>query len=235
MNDLLSFHNNAEIKQEYLNRVKAHQAADEIIKGVYWENGKGCAVGCTIHGDNHAAYETELGIPRIIARLEDKIFEGLDNGEAKNFPLEFLEVIPVGVNLNNVWKKFFVWLLINKSDGVLRHVKTDSGREIIIRVAQLMERSQWEVVPVKEWQELRSAADAAADAAAAAADAADAADAAAAADADAAAYAAADAADADAAAAARSARPQHYLKMKNKLLELLHNAAYVNPPFTFKP
>lgn len=52
-----SFHNDQKIKTKYLARVRAHQKADEIIKGQYWEDGKGCAVGCTLHSSNHNAYE----------------------------------------------------------------------------------------------------------------------------------------------------------------------------------
>ena len=43
MNKLLAFHNDQKIKDKYIARVKAHQEADEIIKGKYWKNGKGCA------------------------------------------------------------------------------------------------------------------------------------------------------------------------------------------------
>jgi hypothetical protein len=75
-----AFHNKPEIKEEYLQRIRTHKAADQIIHGSYWENGKGCAVGCTIHGNDHSRYETELGIPKNIAYLEDSIFEGLSNG-----------------------------------------------------------------------------------------------------------------------------------------------------------
>jgi len=55
---MLAFHNDQEIKNKYLTRVKQHQAADEIVKGQYWEEGKSCAVGCTVHSNSHAAYET---------------------------------------------------------------------------------------------------------------------------------------------------------------------------------
>ena len=76
---LLAYHGKKEIKQMYLDRLKAHRIADELIQGVGWEqNGttKGCAVGCTLNAYDHARYETELGIPKYIARLEDSIFEG---------------------------------------------------------------------------------------------------------------------------------------------------------------
>lgn len=57
MDKLLSFHGKQEIKDQYIERIKAHAIADEIVKGQYWEDGKGCAVGCTIHGSNHLDYE----------------------------------------------------------------------------------------------------------------------------------------------------------------------------------
>ena len=47
---MLAFHNDPSIKAEYLSRVAEHAAADQIIHGTYWMDGKGCAVGCTIHG-----------------------------------------------------------------------------------------------------------------------------------------------------------------------------------------
>ena len=98
-----AFHDDQKIKDKYLKRVADHQAADEIIKGDYWtRDGKGCAVGCTIHGSSHAAYETELGIPKWIAHLEDRIFEGLPIARAKQWPKEFLLTITPGQDLEKV-------------------------------------------------------------------------------------------------------------------------------------
>ena len=84
-----AFHGDKAVKEKYLNRVLAHQAADEIIKGKYWQGGKGCAVGCTIHSDDHYGYEHEIGVPAWLAFLQDKIFEGLPNAESKKFPADF--------------------------------------------------------------------------------------------------------------------------------------------------
>jgi hypothetical protein len=227
MRNLIAFHNDSAIKDRYLLRVKAHQAADEIVQSYgYWKNGRGCAVGCTLHSDEHAAYETELGIPRIIAYLQDRIFEGLEVNEARKFPAEFLEAIRPGADLSNVWYNFAHWLLIDPADGVIKYAVKDSERDAIKGVAALFERSlRQQEVAQSEWQKAKNAADAAAyDAAAYAADAA------AAYAADAAAYAAyaaaydaaAYAADAAAYAAARgAARQQYFLKMKVKLIELL--------------
>jgi hypothetical protein len=111
MTKLLAFHGKQEIKDKYIARLEEHYRADEIIKGQYWENGKGCAVGCTIHSGNHKAYEDELGIPTIIARLEDVIFEGLPNKDSKEFPLQLLKSINVGADLSKVADKFLIKLL----------------------------------------------------------------------------------------------------------------------------
>lgn len=95
---MLSFNNDPKIKAKYIERLKAHKLADEIVKGQYWENGKGCAVGCTIHSSKHKNYEDKLGIPEWLARLEDTIFEGLENKLSKDFPLKFLKAVPLGVS-----------------------------------------------------------------------------------------------------------------------------------------
>lgn len=96
---LRAFHGKESIKRKYLKRVRAHARADELIKGFYWEDGKGCAVGCTVHSGSHNAYEDELGIPEWLAHIEDYVFEGLENGESQRWPLRFLKAIKVGSNL----------------------------------------------------------------------------------------------------------------------------------------
>lgn len=76
---LIAFHGDPAIKQTYLDRVEAHRIADQIIQGTGWDENshRGCAVGCTLHDYNHLSYETELGIPFVLAHLEDAIFEAL--------------------------------------------------------------------------------------------------------------------------------------------------------------
>jgi hypothetical protein len=118
---LLSFHNDPAIKEKYLNRVRAHRLADEIVKGVYWESGKGCAVGCTIHSSDHGAYEEELGIPRILAKLEDCIFENLPKELAKGWPEKFLNSVPIGKDLSKIWIQFAIFILTDSTQCASRH------------------------------------------------------------------------------------------------------------------
>jgi len=136
-NETGAFFNDPKIKEKYVKRLKEHQKLDEIIQGDYWENGKGCAVGCTIHGDSHQAYEDELNISISIARLEDGIFEGLPAKEARLFPLRFIEAISEGADLSLVIYKFNHWLLIDEKDGVINHAKTEGTKNSIIAVSEL--------------------------------------------------------------------------------------------------
>ena len=164
---LLSFHNDPAIKEQYVARLRAHALADELVQEQYWENGKGCAVGCTIHSSNHAAYETMLGLPEWLARLEDTLFEGLTNADAKRFAVEFLEAIPVGVALDRVKGQFHVFLLQENLDRVQSlPLPPDLKQQILAaiqRVLTLHEQSLVSGVSVTEsvWRAAESAAESA--------------------------------------------------------------------------
>src|ERR1700743_3604931 len=162
---LISFHGDPEIKEKYLARLRAHRLADQIIQGATGQNGKGCAVWCTLDKYDHAPYETELGIPRILAKLEDRIFEGLSVRDSKAFPLAFLKAVPVGKSLDSVWRKFFIWMLVDPQDGVIKYAKTDSGKKAIQDVADLISKSL--TIKITSGQYRDAAYAAAADAAAA--------------------------------------------------------------------
>ena len=247
---MLAFHNDPELKTFVLNQLAFHREADKLIKGTYWEDGRGCAVGCTLeavrlHNGNadkniahnkHALYETELGIPIILARLEDRIFEALNNGNSQTWPERFTSAIKPGSDLALVWPRYAHWLL---TEEVPQFTKRKQSLASLAEVGALYKEWMTGTKPTTErWVKARRNAAAAAAAAAAPhadadadadADAADAAAYAAADAADAAAYAAyadaaadaADAADAAADAAAAAARQQCWIRQSNKLIELL--------------
>ena len=137
---MLAFTNTKVTKIELISSLERHAAADAFVKGQYWSDGKGCAVGCSLHdfherpGD-HAAYEPLFGIPQVLARLEDGIFEGLPTDLAKEWPLRFARAVRPGADLSGVWPRFSVWLLTDSEYGVLRHAKTDATRKVIQDVA----------------------------------------------------------------------------------------------------
>jgi len=156
---MLAFHNKPELKDEYLARVRAHAAADEIIKGQYWQNGRGCAVGCTIHSDEHKDYETLLGIPMQLALIEDDLFENLPLAKAKLWPELFLNSINVGADMSHVVSKFVVRVLGDSERGCIIHAKTPGSKAAIKSVINLYERKiKGDVVSAEEWELTRCTA-----------------------------------------------------------------------------
>ncbi len=138
---LLAFHGDAAIKRKYLRRVSTHQKLDQIVQGYgYWKDGKGCAVGCTIHGSTHKAYEKEIGVPEILAHLEDRIFEGLPVSVAKLWPKRFLAALKPGADLSLVWAKFGHWSLMDPKDGVINFTKDKDVIAAVSTVGALYQR-----------------------------------------------------------------------------------------------
>jgi hypothetical protein len=157
---MLAYHNDPAIKAAIIAELERHRAEDRLVKGQYWENGKGCAVGCAIHCGDHARYEGIFGIPRILARLEDCLFEGLPNALAMEWPARFMGAIHVGAELSMVWPRFALWLL---KDEVAPRAKTDRARNAVDRVSSLYR--EWRACEAKpsraRWEEARAdAADA---------------------------------------------------------------------------
>ena len=111
-------------KTAFVDLMEGHREADRIVQGTYWENGRGCAVGCGLHSvraltglalshSDHAALAAQVGVPEVLERLQDRIFEGLPRELAREWPLRFAGAIPDGADLAAVWPKFAVALLRN--------------------------------------------------------------------------------------------------------------------------
>jgi len=221
---MLAFHNNPELKDEYLARVRAHVVIDEIIKGQCWHNMRSGGVFCNIYTGRYQDYEPWLGIPAQLACVEDRLFMNLPLEKAKLWPELFLSSIAVGADLSLVVSKFIVRVLGDSERGCNLHAGTPDSEVVINLVIKLYERKiAGDVVSAEEWELARCTAyevaydtPAAEDAAYAAATAAnDAADATVV-------YAADAAADFD---SGYNARVSHYEWMADVLIEELKNAS----------
>jgi len=213
-----AFTNTIVTKAQAVALMKAHRAADQIAQGVYWGDGKGCAVGCMIHDfrpgseDKHELFPELFGIPEEIARLTDAIFEKLPNEDAKDFPLAFIEAIPEGADLELVATRFKRFLLT----GVVQfnHLADPKVASAVDGVIGLLDRKiEGDEPSEEEWSAAWSAAGSAAESAAESA-------------AWSAAWSAAESAAWSAAwsAASYAASYAAYLKMRDELLKLLAEA-----------
>lgn len=108
---MLTYHNDLSVKSLYVERFAAHRAADEVIQGQGFENGRGCFVGCMLNSYNHDRFPVELGWPLWLAHLADKIFEGVSKSEAPQFGTDLLNAVAVGIDLEPVKNKFLTRIL----------------------------------------------------------------------------------------------------------------------------
>jgi hypothetical protein len=68
-------------------KVAAHVAADFIAQGVYWDerSKRGCFIGCLAHANDPEINEQTYGLPVMVQRIAESIFEALPANQAKAF------------------------------------------------------------------------------------------------------------------------------------------------------
>lgn len=76
---------------------------------------------------DHQAYETELGIPEWLARVEDTLFEGMAEEKSRTWPKHFLAAIPTGINLEQIKTPFIIFIL-KKCLASLDECQFDPGK-----------------------------------------------------------------------------------------------------------
>jgi hypothetical protein len=65
--------------------VRDHLAADAVVRGRYWEDGKGCFIGCLAHSDDPELAFERFGLPIAVLRIAEGIFEALPDDEGRAF------------------------------------------------------------------------------------------------------------------------------------------------------
>ena len=105
-------------KPELLEALAWYREEDRLRQGgSYWQGGRGCAVGCTLHEfatgeeERHVLYEDLFGISQELARLEDAVFEGMHPEAARAWPERFIGSIPEGADLECVADELALWIL----------------------------------------------------------------------------------------------------------------------------
>ena len=127
-------------RRTVLARVRRHRKLDQIVSGCYWQGNKGCALGCSWHGNSQSECVTIAaghGFPPEVSGLEDSIFEGLARTcapEHLNFPLAVIRAAGEGKDLSMVWPRFALWLL--SEDGSPITAK-ERAQAVVVNVADL--------------------------------------------------------------------------------------------------
>jgi len=165
---LQAFHNNRQIQLKFFDRAQEHYNADEIIKGVYWENGKGCMVGCMVHSNNHKDLEIQYGIPEWLGRLIDILFEGMKNVHSKEFFISFVKTITkysfLGFeNWQHIYHQLCVFMLEKICKNTDNKIVVKAICDIItLHKIESKDESAWSAAESAAWSAAWSAAESAA-------------------------------------------------------------------------
>jgi len=163
MEQLSAFHGDQKIKDFYIDRIRQHREADQLVRGTSvrgtsWDSttNTGCGIGCTLNAYDHQAYETELGIPELIAHLEDSIFEGLPEADAMEWPGKFLKAIPIGADLTKIIPQIVIWQFEDETWGLQNTQEIKDDPKLAIACTDLVALYRRELaggrVTTDEWK-----------------------------------------------------------------------------------
>ena len=85
--------------------VERHVACDAIQQGCYWDGSYGCFIGCLSHSGDTAKVQDTYGLPIMLQRIAESIFESLPPKEAQ----AFFAALPTAVSCDNKDLSRFGW------------------------------------------------------------------------------------------------------------------------------
>ena len=108
---LVAYHGRQVDKDAVIAQLRRHRDAGELVHGCSeWKDGKGGAIGCTVHSDDLSDYETRFGIPIFVADIKNLIFEKLPINVAREWPERLMSAIVPGSDLSRVHWLLLHWL-----------------------------------------------------------------------------------------------------------------------------
>ena len=154
---------NKRTKQKYIDRAQKHYEQDNIVQGLYWENGKGCCVGCLaeVNDNAHESLQEQTGIPIWLSRVADHIHEVLSEEDSKEWPTIFINAMPI--NKTEEWfeknvKAPFLIMVLKSTMETFDHDKFPNVKSAINQAIDLWKRKD---IGSKEFLEAAGAAEAA--------------------------------------------------------------------------
>jgi len=163
-----AFFNEPKLKEAVIRRLEHHRTMDDFVQGIYFEEGRGCHLGCLTHSNNdsHVITKKLFNIPVNVAYLLESIFEGIPSDNCSWWAIESIKSIPVGADFSLFKARFCIWLLRDSTLLKITKINKKSIGDIIklhelsltspispaARSARSAEsRSAWSVVESAAW------------------------------------------------------------------------------------
>jgi hypothetical protein len=143
--------------------VAEHIEADAVVQGDYWseDEQKGCFIGCLVHSNNPHLIEERYGVPVMITRIAEAIFERLPSAEATQFFADF----PAAINNDGKDLSRVGWQFLAQTMRDLPVVAAEVQAVIdpvIAGLDRLAEGEEWSSAATKDADAAARACDAAA-------------------------------------------------------------------------
>lgn len=133
--------------------VAQHIAADAVVQGQYWKNGRGCFIACLAHSSCAETVTIKYGIPVPLVRVLERIFESLNAIEAR----QFFADIPAAIAIDGKDLQLIVWQFLEETLLSLP-VQTTDTRTVIAGLALLAQGGEWPEAAARAAAEAASAA-----------------------------------------------------------------------------
>ena len=155
---MLSFQNNAVLKQQMLERLEAVKENPEAWNPavVSWADQKGSVIGHSLHSDDLSQWE-DLGLPKWLAMMVDyfyvtaaQVSQGVETG------IGLINSVPVGVNLAQTGSRIVLALCQDPALGILQRELHDTAAQAVALVIDAHQKilNGVEIKPA-EWRQLR--------------------------------------------------------------------------------
>lgn len=88
--------------------IALHLDQDRLIRGTYWDGGKGCFIGCLTHSNDPRKAEARFGLTVPIMRIAENIFEAMPDEDGRAFFAAFGDA--VGEDGKDLSRVHWAWL-----------------------------------------------------------------------------------------------------------------------------
>ncbi|MEM7181477.1 MAG: hypothetical protein AAF518_11235 [Spirochaetota bacterium] len=147
---MLAFHNDANLKQQALEKLKLWSQGSDVLQHYFHhlQEGKSSAIGCLTQSNEIEEIAEQYGIPLQLAGMQHHIYHNAKLEYAVTFAHKFFESIPVGVDLDPIWKKYFLWVLVEDEYCLLSRLEhIDLAKHCIEKAANTIRTSLSEDIP----------------------------------------------------------------------------------------
>ena len=122
--------------------VAKHIKADAVAQNWYWNGSSGCFIGCLSKGNHPTVIEDDYGIPVVVSKISESIFENLSKEDA----IQFFSDFPDAVEVDNKDLSLVHWQFLRDALKRMPEQQGDAKKAIdtvITGISLLADGKEW--------------------------------------------------------------------------------------------